>query len=96
MTSQSANVTVRSSAVLAAKEHLISGKPLTRMEAIILFGCSNLPEVVYELRKDGYRIEKKNVPYAKAMVRINEFAVLKPPPNLPIREIIFTEYWVQN
>lgn len=96
MTSQSAKTTVKSSAVIAAKEHLLEGKPLTRMEALVLFGCSNLPEVVYELRKDGHRVEKRNVPYAKAMVRINEFATLKPPQNLPVREIMFTEYWIQT
>lgn len=82
--------------MLAAKEHLLSGKPLTRMEALVLFGCSNLPEVVYELRKDGYVVEKRPVPYARAMVRINEFATLTPPKNLPIREIMFTEYWLQR
>lgn len=66
------------------------------MEALVLFGCSNLPEVVYELRNDGHVVEKRQVPYARAMVRINEFAALTPPKNLPIREIMFTEYWIQR
>lgn len=84
------------SSVVAAKEHLIEGHPLTRMEALVLFGCSNLPEVIFELKRDGYHITKKNVAYAAAMARINKHAILKPPANLPIREIMFTEYRVSK
>lgn len=80
----------------AAKEHLVSGEPLTRLEAIVLFGVSNLPELVYEMRKQGWTIKKRNIPYAAAMVRINKHAVLTPPKNLPIREIMLTEYWVSK
>ena len=81
---------------LAAREHLVSGKPLTRLEALVLFGVSNLPELVYEMRKQGLMVKQRSVPYATAMVRINEHATLKPPPNLPIREIMLTEYWVSR
>lgn len=84
-------------AVAAARDHLLAGKPLTRLEAIVLFGLSNLPELVYEMRKkQGFKVEARKVTYAAAMVRINEHAVLKPPPNLPIREIMLTEYWVSR
>jgi len=78
----------------AAREHLLAGNPLTRLEALILFGVSNLPELIYEMRKQKIKIEKRDIPYAAAMVRVNKHAVLKPPPNLPIREILLTEYWV--
>jgi len=81
---------------LAAREHLMSGLPLTRLEALVLFGVSNLPELVYEMKKQGVIINKKDVAYAAAMVRINQHATLKPPPNLPIREIMLTEYWVSK
>jgi hypothetical protein len=81
---------------LAAREHLMTGKPLTRLEALVLFGVSNLPELVYEMKKQGVIVKKRDVTYAAAMVRINEHAVLKPPPNLPIREIMLTEYWVSR
>ena len=84
-------------AVTAAREHLLSGRPLTRMEAMVLFGLSNLPELVYEMRKkQGYIVKSRKTTYAAAMVRINEHAVLKPPPNLPIRDIVLTEYWVSK
>lgn len=80
----------------AAREHLLAGSPLTRLEALVLFGVSNLPELVYEMKRQQIKFEKRDVPYATAMVRINKHAVLKPPPNLPIREILLTEYWVSR
>lgn len=72
----------------------MSGAPLTRLEALVLFGVSNLPELVYEMRQQGMMMKSRKVSYAAAMVRINKHAMLKPPPNLPIREIMLTEYWV--
>lgn len=81
---------------LAAREHLMSGNPLTRLEALVLFGVSNLPELVYEMKKQGIIFKKRDIPYATAMVRINQFATLVPPKNLPIREILLTEYWVSK
>jgi hypothetical protein len=81
----------------AARDHLLAGNPLTRLEALVLFGVSNLPELVYEMRKQQkIKIEQRYIPYATAMVRVNKHAVLKPPPNLPIREIMLTEYWVSR
>jgi hypothetical protein len=61
-----------------------------------MFGVSNLPDLVAELRKQGWTVKSKAVSYAAAMVRVNNYAVLKPPPNLPIREISLTEYWVNK
>ncbi len=79
----------------AAKEHLLAGEPLTRLEALVLYGLSNLPELVYEMRtQEQFKVVTKKVTYATAMVRINKHAVLKPPANLPIRDIFLTEYRV--
>ena len=80
----------------AAKETLLAGKPLTRLEAMVLFGVANLPDVVKAMRREGWVVEQRLVPYAAAMKRINEYAVLKPPPNLPVREIMVTEYRVSK
>ena len=77
---------------IAATEHLMSGLPLTRLEAITLFGVQNLADLVSNLRREGWQIESKRVPYAKAAVRLKEFIKFEPPSNLPIREILITEY----
>lgn len=80
----------------AVKEHLLTGKPITRLEALIFFGVSNLPDVISELRKNGFVIRSHRVPFAKAVARVNEHATLKTPANLPIREIVLTEYWISK
>jgi len=79
---------------LAAREHLASGYPITRLEAIILYGVSNLPDVIKEMRQQGWVVESRPVPYATAVTRLNRFALLRPPENLPTRDIQLTEYWV--
>ena len=81
---------------LAAREHLVSGQPLTRLEALVLYGVSNLTDLVSEMRRQGWVIESRSVPYASAVNRVNKHAVLKPPANLPLRDIQLTEYWVQK
>lgn len=81
---------------IAAREHLLSGQPLTRLEAIILYGVANLPDIVKEMRRQGWVINSRLVSYAAAMNRLRQFAELTPPSNLPIREIMFTEYWLSK
>ena len=79
---------------LAAREHLAGGQPITRLEAMVLYGVANLPDVVKEMRRQGWVVRSRLVPYAAAVVRVNQHAVLEPPPNLPIREIQLTEYQI--
>ena len=81
---------------LAVKEHLHAGKPITRLEALVLYGVSNLADVVSGMRKEGWTIQSRPVPFAAAVKRVNESAVVQPPANLPIREIQLTEYWMEK
>jgi hypothetical protein len=81
---------------VAAKEHLAKGDPITRLEALVLYGVSNLPDVVKEMRAQGWVVQSRLVPYAAAAARVNKFAVLQPPSNLPVREVQLTEYWVSR
>ena len=80
----------------AAEEHLVAGLPLSRLEALVLFGVQNLSDLVVKMRKRGWKIESKNVPYARVLVRLNEYAQVVPPKNLPIREIQVTEYQLRK
>jgi Helix-turn-helix domain len=80
--------------VLATQEHLLEGKPITRLEAIVLYGVPDLTKVISDMRRGGWTVQSRKIPYAAAARRINEHAVLQSPPNLPIREIQLTEYWV--
>ena len=84
---------LNSGLALAAKEHIASGQPITRLEALALYGLSNLTDLVSEMRKQGWTIHSRQVPYATAVTRVNKHATFIPPANLPIREVLLTEYW---
>ena len=80
----------------AVKEHLQSGEPITRLDALVLYGVSNLTDVISEMRKQGWVIESRPVSFAAALVRVNQHAQVVPPANLPVREIQLTEYWLNK
>jgi len=88
--------TIKCGLALAAREHLASGQPITRLEAMVLYGVANLPDVIKEMRRQGWVIESRLVPYATAVTRVNQYALLQPPKNLPVREVQLTEYWVNK
>jgi hypothetical protein len=88
--------TYRNGIALAAREHLASGKPITRLEAMVLYGVANLPDVIKEMRRQGWVIKSRTISYAAAITRMKEHAILQPPTNLPIREIQLTDYWVSK
>jgi hypothetical protein len=82
--------------VMAVREHLLEGKPITRLEAIVLYGVPDLPKVISEMRRQGWTILSQKIPYAAAARRVNEYATLRSPKNLPVKEIQLTEYWVSK
>jgi hypothetical protein len=82
--------------VMAAREHLIEGKPITRLEAIVLYGVPDLTKLISDMRKQGWTVQSRKIPYAAAARRVNEYAVLQSPKNLPVKEIQLTEYWVSK
>lgn len=80
----------------ACKEHLLAGHRLTGLEATILFGVGLLSRLIARMRRDGFIIKSRTIPYAAAVERLAPHARLVPPPNLPVREILLTEYWVSR
>lgn len=87
---------LRHGMLTAAREHLAAGEPITRLEALVLYGVSNLTDMISELRRQGWVIESRPVPYAAALARVNRYAQLVVPANLPVREIQLTEYWLSR
>lgn len=87
---------VFSEGVTACKEHILTGNKVTRLEAALLFGVSNLTDLIHRIRKEGFIVNSKPCTYAAVMVRINKYAHITPPIDLPIREIFFTEYWISK
>jgi hypothetical protein len=54
----------------AIKKHLKAGKSLTFMQALMKFGCGNLKGRIYDLKKEGMRIDKEwiRTPITKKVV----------------------------
>ena len=87
---------VKTSLREALKEHLLLGNPVTVLDAVTLFGVPNLTALITDLRREGIFIKTRRVPYIKAVVRVNQYAKLESPKNLPTKEIALTEYWVSQ
>ena len=86
------NSTLKYSGVTALKEHLLSGKPITNVEALLLFGVRNLTVEISRIKQKGFLIKRDFVPMARVIQRLNEDMVVIPPQNLPTRDIKFSEY----
>jgi hypothetical protein len=80
----------------ACREYLLNSNRITNLEASLLFGVGLLSRLISRMRKEGYVIKSQSCTYAAVLLRINQYAQLTPPKNLPIREIIFTEYWISK
>lgn len=87
---------MRNKTNLAVREFLASGKSLTELEALLLFGAPRLTDLISKLRQEGEIISSEKISYAAVVRRINEHAVFDPPEGLPIREIYFTEWWISK
>ena len=83
-------------AASALREHMLEGHPVTLLEAILLFGVRNPNAEFTRIKKDRFLIESREVPMAKVIRRINEYAVCKLPEGLPYKEIQLTEYWIKK
>ena len=82
---------------LAIKEHMLAGNPVTILEAGVVFGfVGGFTAFISKLRREGWVVDKRKISMVKAIIRINEYALLQPPENLPIKEIQLTEYWINR
>lgn len=82
----------KSIGIIGLSEYLIDGHPITRVEALILFGVPDLTKLISNLRAQGYAVGRGSVSFASAIERIRGLALLEPPGDLPVREIMLAEY----
>jgi hypothetical protein len=82
--------------VNAAREYLLGGNLLTRLEAMVLFAVPDLTKIISDLRREGHEVERRTIPLARAIRRTNEAATLVPPAALPVQDIQLTEYWIKR
>jgi Helix-turn-helix domain len=74
------------------REHLLSGNPLTVLEATVCFGCQSLHSNVDRLRKQGFRFATAHVPYSAVVARMRPAAEVTPPSLLDTDKVTFIEY----
>lgn len=81
---------------LALREHLLEGQRVTLLEALLIFGVQSLNAELGRLKKEAFLIKDQRISMATVIRRLNQVTVCKPPPNLPFREIMMTEYWISR
>lgn len=77
-----------------AREYLLAGHAITRLEAMVLFAVPDLTKIISDLRSSGYDVKRQVIPLARAIRRVNEAATLVPPASLPVSDIRLNEYWI--
>lgn len=80
----------------ALREHMLQGNSVTLLEAILLFGVQNPNAELTRIKKAGFVVKSRPISMTQVLRRVNEYSVCTPPPNLPHKEIFFTEYWVES
>ena len=80
----------------ALKEHLLEPKTITKLEAMLLLGVLNLTGEISHLKKQGWIIQKRKVPFVRVLRRLNEIVKVEVPKNLPTKSMMITEYWLSK
>ena len=73
-----------------------NGRRISRLESQILFGVQNLTADISQLKRQGYMIKSKKVPMARILKRMNDYCTVIPPKQLPVRDIMVSEYWISK
>ena len=68
--------TFRHGLVLAVREHLAEGKPITQLEALTMFGFTGLTPLISDLRREGWMIKSHSIPYMAALARLTDVQIV--------------------
>ena len=80
----------------ALLEHMLSGSPVSLIEAMLLFGVQAPNNVFFRIKKLGYIVKSRKVSLTRVLVRMNKSMTCKPPSDLPHKEIQVSEYWIER
>ena len=87
---------IRYGNVSALTEYMIEGNRVSRIESLLMFGVQNLPEAIKAVKKKGFVVKKTQITMAKILRRLNKDLSCETPKNLPIRDIIMSEWWISK
>jgi hypothetical protein len=77
---------------VAVEEHLYKKLPLTRLEAIVLYGVNDLTGCISKLRASGMQIERRVITMEDSFKRLQKITKCKPLSQTPIKDIRTSEY----
>ena len=77
-------------------EYMLDGGTVSILEAILYFGVQSPNRAFTQFKRKGFIVKKKSVSMAKVMVRLNKNIKCNTPKNLPIRDIIMSEYYISK
>ena len=80
----------------AMRDHMLDGNSVSILEAILLFGVQSPNRTLTALKREGYLVGSQRVRMAKIITRLNKYAHVIPPAELPTREILMMEYWIKS
>ena len=80
----------------AMREHMREGNLISLLEAILIFGVQGPNAELGRMKRAGFSIKSRGVSMTKILVRANKFAQCTPPVELPHKEILMTEYWIER
>ena len=80
----------------ALLEYMLGVKRISILEAILYFGVQSPNRAFTQFKRKGFIVKKDSVSMAKVIVRINKQLSCKTPENLPIRDIIMSEYYISR
>jgi|TARA_R110000803_G_scaffold68282_5_gene130129 hypothetical protein len=81
---------------MAMLDHMLEGHQLSLLEAMAMFGVCNPAAELTKFRKFGYSIKSRRVAMVKIIVRMNKYMVMKTPSQLPTKECLMMEYWIEK
>lgn len=77
---------------IALEEHLYKKLPITRLEAITLYGVNDLLSAIRRLRNSGLKIERSVITQEQALKRLQKVIKCSPPKGTPFKELKTSEY----
>ena len=82
--------------VMALREYMMAGNIVSIFEMMALFGVQSPNRTLTIFKRDGMRIKKRKVTMLSVLKRLNKYCYFEQPKNLPVKEILMTEYWVSK
>tara|TARA_B100000989_G_C19327988_1_gene379605 strand:- start:27 stop:293 length:267 start_codon:yes stop_codon:yes gene_type:complete len=80
----------------ALLEHMLQGHRVSQLEAMLLLGVQNPNAEITRIKRQSFVVKTQRVPMARIIARIQQYTSCEAPADLPAREILMSEYWIEK